>query len=167
MVQTGAIEPPAAIAQAEAGLIRARCHHDLSRSNPESTMLDHVTIGVSDIERSRRFTILRFVLLVSNACMPTVQASRAMAPAGKHSSGSASERLRKPAPTSPLRPRTGKPCSNFTGRRSRPGDKTTDHRGCARIITKTTMGRSSLIQTATTSRRSATASNRSLARASA
>src|ERR1700730_17428839 len=66
--------------------------------------------------------------------------------------------LRKPVPTSPSRPRTGKPWSNFTGRRSQPEDGTTGHRGCARIITKTTMGRLSLIPMATTSKRFATAS---------
>src|SRR5713226_8927273 len=66
--------------------------------------------------------------------------------------------LRKPVATSPSRPRTGKPWSNFTGRRSQPGDRITGHRGYARTITKTTMGRLSLIPMATTSKRFATAS---------
>src|ERR1700680_415345 len=66
--------------------------------------------------------------------------------------------LRKPAPTSPSRPGTEKAWSNFTGRRSQPEDRTTGHRGCARINTKSTMGRLSLLPMATTSKRFATAS---------
>ena len=76
-------------------------------------MLDHVTIGVSDMSGQKHFTTRHCVLSASSAFMATAKPSPAMEPAGKHSSGSAFETLRKPAPMSPSRPRIGKTVEQF------------------------------------------------------
>jgi|SRR5215218_8963915 hypothetical protein len=121
-------------------------------------MLDHVTLGVSDIERSIRF--------YDQALRP-LGIERLYAE-GENAAGYGAGRkaffwisLRgasQTAATSLSQPKTGKSSIDFTRPRSQPAAVTTGSRGCARTITKITTGRSCLILTATTLKRFVTGS---------
>jgi catechol 2,3-dioxygenase-like lactoylglutathione lyase family enzyme len=115
-------------------------------------MLDHVTLGVSDIERSQAFY---------DSALPPLGIERLCADgdgaAGYGANGKAFFWIGRKAVSqtgahAPSSPRTGKPSTGFTRQRSPPTAGITERRGCARIITLTITGPSFSIRMATTSR---------------
>ena len=119
-------------------------------------MLDHVTIGVRDVEQSKKFY------------------DRALAPLGIARLYAEGERFagygvspkaffwigtratRRPARISLLRRETAPPSSGFMKRRSLPEARTTDGLASGRTITQITMAPSFSTRTDTTSKRFAT-----------
>ena len=116
-------------------------------------MLDHVTIGVSDIEQSTKFYDRALGPLGITRLYAKGNGSQAMASAQRPSSGSVGAIQPRQAPILPLRLRIAPRSTGFMMRRSRPAAETTDGPGCAHTTIPITMEPSFSIPTATISRR--------------
>ena len=142
------------------GLTRPRQPDDLQFSGSgrrRSALLDHVTIGVCDVERSKNFYDQALSPLgIVRLYEPKVRPSQVTGLARKPSFGSAKETPPRPVLTLPSLAATERPWMPSTWWPLRRGDEITDRRVCAPIITRTITEPSFSTRMATMSKQFAT-----------